>query len=77
MHWTTFLALALAAVPSSAIVRFHCSQLVTQRLDPLVSPGLIPSTHVHQIVGGVRTTALTFMSVPNSLIELLQCDHGS
>jgi hypothetical protein len=25
---------------------------VTERLDPLVTPGLIPSPHVHQIVGG-------------------------
>lgn len=45
-------ALALAA-PSSALVRFHCSQLVVERLDPLVNPGSIPSAHVHQIVGGV------------------------
>ncbi|TVY75676.1 hypothetical protein LSUE1_G005180, partial [Lachnellula suecica] len=47
----TLLSLALAAL-SSAVVRFHCSQLVVQRLDPLVGPGLIPSSHVHQIVGG-------------------------
>ncbi|KAF2637507.1 hypothetical protein P280DRAFT_406964 [Massarina eburnea CBS 473.64] len=40
------------AIPSSALVRFHCSQLVTERLDPLVTPGLNPSPHVHQIVGG-------------------------
>ncbi|KAF1993053.1 hypothetical protein P154DRAFT_451265 [Amniculicola lignicola CBS 123094] len=51
MQWKGVLALALAA-PSSALVRFHCSQLVTERLDPLVQPGSIPSTHVHQIVGG-------------------------
>jgi len=54
MYWSTLLTLALA-VPSSAIVRFHCSQLVTQRLDPLVNPGMVPSAHVHQIVGGVST----------------------
>ncbi len=35
------------------MVRFHCSQLVTQRIDPLVNPGSVPSSHVHQIVGGV------------------------
>jgi len=51
MKWTTLPTLALA-MPSSALVRFHCSQLVTQRLDPLVNPGQIPSAHVHQIVGG-------------------------
>jgi hypothetical protein len=51
MQWS-ILILGLA-VTSTALVRFQCSQLVTQRLDPLVTPGLIPSPHVHQIVGGV------------------------
>ncbi|KAL2156799.1 hypothetical protein VTH82DRAFT_1545 [Thermothelomyces myriococcoides] len=35
-----------------AMLRFQCSQLVIDRLDPLGSPGLIPSPHLHQIVGG-------------------------
>ena len=34
------------------MMRFACSQLVVERLDPLVSPGIIGSPHVHQIVGG-------------------------
>ncbi|KAK0751275.1 hypothetical protein B0T18DRAFT_320261 [Schizothecium vesticola] len=34
------------------MLRFQCSQLVTERLDPLVNPGLLPSPHLHQIVGG-------------------------
>ncbi|RYP46379.1 hypothetical protein DL768_007396 [Monosporascus sp. mg162] len=45
------LALALAA-PSQAFLRFGCATLSVQRLDPLVEPGVIPSAHVHQIVGG-------------------------
>lgn len=60
MRWSSFLALALAG-PSIAVVRFHCSQLVTQRLDPLISPGLVPSSHVHQIVGGVRPLILPLL----------------
>jgi hypothetical protein len=32
--------------------RFACSQLVVERLDPIVTPGSVPSPHVHQIVGG-------------------------
>ena len=48
----------LLAVPASAVVRFHCSQLVVQRIDPLVNPGQVPSSHVHQIVGGVRLCIL-------------------
>ncbi|KAE9379774.1 hypothetical protein N431DRAFT_326643 [Stipitochalara longipes BDJ] len=34
------------------MLRFACSQLVVERLDPLVNAGVIGSPHVHQIVGG-------------------------
>ncbi|KAL2260116.1 hypothetical protein VTK26DRAFT_5993 [Humicola hyalothermophila] len=33
-------------------LKMSCSQLVVERLDPLVSPGAVGSHHVHQIVGG-------------------------
>lgn len=33
-------------------LRFGCSQLVIERTDPLVDPGVIPSSHMHQVVGG-------------------------
>jgi hypothetical protein len=36
----------------SDFLRFGCSQLVIDRTDPLVNPGVVPSTHMHQIVGG-------------------------
>jgi hypothetical protein len=45
------LAFALIA-PAQAGLRFGCSQLSIQRLDPVVEPGNLPSAHVHQIVGG-------------------------
>jgi hypothetical protein len=45
------LALALAA-PTQAALRFGCSTLTIQRIDPIVEPGLSPSAHLHQIVGG-------------------------
>ncbi len=38
--------------PAHAALRFGCSALSIQRLDPVVQPGVIPSAHVHQIVGG-------------------------
>ncbi|KAH6663400.1 hypothetical protein B0J14DRAFT_662111 [Halenospora varia] len=50
MHWP-LLATTLVA-PVTALLRFQCAQLVTQRLDPLVNPGINPSPHLHQIVGG-------------------------
>ncbi|KAH8889222.1 hypothetical protein GQ53DRAFT_870221 [Thozetella sp. PMI_491] len=38
--------------PVQAGLRFGCSSLTIQRLDPVVDPGLSPSAHVHHIVGG-------------------------
>lgn len=55
MHLKALAALALAA-PSFALIRFGCSQLVVQRIDPLVTPGMAPSPHVHQLIGGVCWT---------------------
>ncbi|KAK3366280.1 hypothetical protein B0T24DRAFT_711821 [Lasiosphaeria ovina] len=52
MHWTSLAALGLAA-PASALLRFGCSQIVIERLDPLVNPGQNPSPHLHQIIGGL------------------------
>jgi hypothetical protein len=65
MQWkVTALALALsvqdarAASASSlmsrqyaqaAMMRFQCSQLVFDRIDPLVQPGMTPSAHMHQV----------------------------
>lgn len=49
----TSLSVALGlAVPSQAYLRFGCATLSVQRLDPLVEPGIVPSAHLHQIVGG-------------------------
>ncbi|KAI1465296.1 uncharacterized protein F4812DRAFT_116845 [Daldinia caldariorum] len=45
------IALALAA-PVQAGLRFGCSSLTIQRIDPVVEPGNNPSAHVHHIVGG-------------------------
>ncbi|KAK4195265.1 hypothetical protein QBC40DRAFT_236867 [Triangularia verruculosa] len=38
--------------PVQAGLRFPCSTLTIQRLDPVVEPGNVPSAHVHHIVGG-------------------------
>lgn len=34
------------------MLRFACSQLVVERTDPLVKPGMKYTPHLHQIVGG-------------------------
>ncbi|KAL2129469.1 hypothetical protein VTI74DRAFT_7771 [Chaetomium olivicolor] len=43
---------AVAQFAQAAMMRFQCSQLVIERVDPLVNPGMLPSTHLHQSVGG-------------------------
>lgn len=54
MHSPSFLAIVLLAHSSMAqqMLRFACSQLVVERLDPLENPGQVPSPHVHQVAGG-------------------------
>lgn len=51
MLWNFLAGLVLVA-PTQALIRFGCSQLVVDRLDPLVEPGNAPSSHLHQIIGG-------------------------
>jgi hypothetical protein len=34
------------------MLRFGCSEVAIDRIDPLVNPGQAPSPHMHQIVGG-------------------------
>ena len=54
MYWQSALALAgvAAAQGGQTMLRFGCTQIVIDRIDPLVNPGLVGSPHVHQIVGG-------------------------
>ncbi|TFK21039.1 hypothetical protein FA15DRAFT_598563 [Coprinopsis marcescibilis] len=52
------LLLLSLATTAYALIRLPCSQLVTERFDPLVTPGEV-SPHLHQIVGGVRRLAMS------------------
>lgn len=56
MHWRSLGWALVAAEDVLAqgvpMMRFACSQLVVDRIDPLVNPGSAPSPHLHQIVGG-------------------------
>jgi hypothetical protein len=61
----------------AAMMRFQCSQLVFDRIDPLVQPGQTPSTHLHQIVGGnsfnASMTALEYDPATKS--SCTTCDY--
>ncbi|KAH7409705.1 hypothetical protein BKA64DRAFT_693482 [Cadophora sp. MPI-SDFR-AT-0126] len=56
----------------AAMMRFACSQLVVERLDPLVSPGIIGSPHTHQIVGGNSFNA-TMIPLSHDLVTQSTC----
>lgn len=49
--WPSLLAMLSLCTQAHALLRFACSQLVIERFDPLVTPGIV-SPHLHQIVGG-------------------------
>jgi len=55
MQWASLAAVAFLAQHAAAqfqMLRFACSQLVVERLDPLVNPNQLYTPHLHQIVGG-------------------------
>ena len=54
MQWVTLAVATLFAqnVAAQQMLRFACSQLVVERTDPLVNPGIKFTPHLHQIVGG-------------------------
>jgi hypothetical protein len=59
------------------LLRFVCSQLVIERIDPLVSPGMVPSPHTHQVVGGNSfnaTVKQARLSLPNLSQKLVHCN---
>ncbi|KAH8159031.1 hypothetical protein CIB48_g9219 [Xylaria polymorpha] len=50
MQWKTFtVALLAQRTVAQQMIRFGCSQLTIERLDPLVNPGVVMSPHVHQV----------------------------
>jgi hypothetical protein len=51
MQLKTLLAL-VGAAQAQELMRFGCSQLTIDRIDPLVNPGSLPSPHMHQVIGG-------------------------
>ncbi|KAF9522947.1 hypothetical protein CPB83DRAFT_863686 [Crepidotus variabilis] len=71
MRWNLVLGVSLlSSLKVHGLIRFGCSQLVTERFDPLVTPGKV-SPHVHQVVGG-NAFNLT-MDPANDLQALSTC----
>lgn len=52
------------------MLRFGCSQVVIDRIDPLVNPGQAPSPHMHQVVGG---NAFNVSMASTDIAKLADC----
>ncbi|KAH8882964.1 hypothetical protein GQ53DRAFT_798556 [Thozetella sp. PMI_491] len=79
MKYLTTVTGLLALVGRSlqgGVLRFGCSQIVIERLDPLVTPGDNPSPHVHQIVGGNAFAATIPQSDVAQLANCTTCSYA-
>ncbi|KAF2199514.1 hypothetical protein GQ43DRAFT_450205 [Delitschia confertaspora ATCC 74209] len=54
------------------MLRFGCSQLTVERLDPIVQPGTVGSAHVHQVVGGNSFNA-SMDPIDHDPVEMSTC----
>jgi hypothetical protein len=77
MHQWASLAAAVALLNNGAVaqfnmLRFACSQLVVNLVDPLVNPGMRYTPHLHQIVGG-NSFNLTMEPVTYDLAKRSTC----
>lgn len=63
---------------NAALMRFECSKLTIERLDPLVQPGSVPSAHVHQIAGGNSFNATMTPGTydPSALSTCTSCTYA-
>ncbi|KAF2703810.1 hypothetical protein K504DRAFT_451374 [Pleomassaria siparia CBS 279.74] len=76
MLWTTLLLAAMAEAQSLQglnHLRFGCSQITVERLDPLVNPGQIPTPHMHQVVGGNAFNASIASTDVSNLASCTTC----
>ncbi|AEO63845.1 uncharacterized protein THITE_2085357 [Thermothielavioides terrestris NRRL 8126] len=80
MQLKSFAALIGAAQLARAqeLMRFGCSQLTIDRVDPLVNPGSLPSVHMHQVVGGnsFNVTMTPVVHDPPSLSTCTSCTYS-
>lgn len=76
MFWSALLFAAAAKGQFSQglnHLRFGCSQLTVERLDPLVNPGMIGTPHTHQIIGGNAFNATIPSTDVSSLATCTTC----
>jgi hypothetical protein len=60
----------------STMLRFGCSQVVIDRIDPLVNPDTLPSPHMHQVVGGNAFNVTIPSTDVSSLASCTTCNFA-
>ncbi|SPQ26470.1 73cd40c6-3568-4e87-9233-1521ec5bb1ec [Thermothielavioides terrestris] len=74
MFWLGLLSLPAAQAQfSTTMLRFGCAQITIDRIDPLVQPGMVPSAHVHQVVGGNAFNATIPVTDVSKLATCTSC----
>jgi len=77
-----YLSVAAAALLAQNVagqftmLRFACSQLVVDRVDPIVNPGMLYTPHLHQIVGG-NSFNITMDPAEHDLVAQSTCTSCS
>ncbi|KAL2060370.1 hypothetical protein VTL71DRAFT_9765 [Oculimacula yallundae] len=79
MQWSSLAVVSILAHHVSAqgnMLRFACSQLVVDRVDPIVNPGQTYTPHLHQIVGG-NSFNISMDPVTHDLVSKSTCTSCS
>ncbi|KAH8672839.1 hypothetical protein BGZ60DRAFT_373976 [Tricladium varicosporioides] len=79
MQFLALLALAgltTAQSSGSTMLRFGCSQITIDRIDPLVNPDQLPSPHMHQVVGGNAFNTTIASTDVSSLATCTTCNFA-
>lgn len=58
------------------MLRFGCSQISIDRVDPLVNADQIPSPHMHQIIGGNAFNATIASTDVSKLATCTSCNFA-
>jgi hypothetical protein len=58
------------------MLRFGCAQLVIDRIDPLVNPGLAPSPHMHQVAGANAFNTTMQVTDISKIADCTTCSYS-
>lgn len=66
----------LQLASAQELMRFGCSQLVIDRVDPLVNPGVVPAPHMHQVRSCASSASKSILCYKYNLTHFTMTDYG-